>query len=864
MKSKRKANQSSEDVGLSKAKRKRPTTSFFIAGLGASAGGLEALRSFFDAMPGDSGVAFVIVQHLAPEHRSQMAELLARHTPMPVAQVKDGTVVEPNHVYLIPPGKCLKIFHGKLLLSEFKPGDGPNLPVDLFFRSLAEDCGERAIGITLSGAGSDGARGIRAIKEAGGMVMVQDERSAKFKGMPGSVIATGLADYILPASNMSRELLEFIRNPLIARPEEETRLPADGTTMEKIAELIRAQTGIDFSGYKQSTVMRRLARRMGITQIRDIKAYLAHLQASPEEVATLGRDLLISVTKFFRDAECFDVLRNRILPALFESSPNRAVRIWVPGCATGEEAYSIAMLVHELMAKTEQRFDVKIFATDVNQEAVVFAGAGLYPMSIAADVPHDLLARYFVAEGDAWRICRRIREQVVFARHNILRDPPFTRMDLVSCRNLLIYLRPEWQRKVVSQLHFALEPGGYLVLGLSETVGDRPAAFEPVDTKTRIYRKRASDHQAQEIISAPPTVPGAAQRSSAAAPPVGSPFREGERPEKISERITARLIAQFVPTCLVLNEKREVVHSFGEPQRFIAFQPGRASFDIVRLAPRELSLALSSAIQKVEREKLPVAYRRVRFERDGVSLLVNLRVEPLPAKEGEPMMLLVFFEEPKAAKGSRAKAGSSAFDATRKSIQRIADLEEELRGTQANLQTAIEDKNAANEEQQASNEELLASNEELQSGNEELESVNEELVTLNTELQQKISELTVANNDLENFLRTSEVATIFLDEQLRIRRFTPAVGREIPLVAHDIGRKLTNFSHPIIKALEEDLALVKNAGKPTMKTIETRPDVWHLLRVIPYRREGATDQGLVVTILDVSALRKGGDSLPKS
>lgn len=465
-----------------------PVSSFYVVGLGASAGGLEALRSFFEAVPEKSGAAFVVIQHLAPEHRSQMVELLATHTQAPVHRIEDGMTIQPDHVYVIPPGKCVKIVRNKLSL--FIPEKkSPHLPIDHFFRSLAEDRGELAIGIALSGTGSDGTLGVRAIKEAGGTVMVQDEGSAKFSGMPDSAGATGLADFTLPPAELARQLLLFIRHPLVARAKD-TEFKVGEATMRKIVRLIHEQTGIDFTGYKQSTVVRRIQRRIGIAQLAGPDEYLEYLQQSPQEVLGLGRDLLINVTRFFRDGEVFAALRDEILPAILKrASARKALRIWVPGCATGEEAYSIAILVQELVTARNEKWDVKIFATDLDQASIEYAGRGLYPKSIAADVAPKLLARFFVAENGALRISHAVREQIVFAHHNILHDPPFTKVDLISCRNLLIYLQAESQKKVVQLLHFALQPCGYLLLGTSETIGDRENAFETVNAKMRVFEK---------------------------------------------------------------------------------------------------------------------------------------------------------------------------------------------------------------------------------------------------------------------------------------------------------------------------------------------------------------------------------------
>ena len=826
-----------------------------MVGLGASAGGLEALRSFFAAVPAKSGAAFVVIQHLAPDHRSQMVELLATHTKAPVCQIEDDMTIEPDHVYVIPPGKCAKIFGGSLFLLEPEER-APHLPIDQFFRSLAEDQGHLAIGIALSGTGSDGTLGVRAIKEAGGTVMVQDEASARFSGMPDSAGATGLADYVLPPAEMAEQLLLFIRHPLMAQvtgPD----LIVEETTMHKIVSLLHEQTEIDFNHYKSSTVIRRIQRRIGIAQLASPEDYLEFLQQSPREVLALGRDLLINVTRFFRDGEVFAALREEILPALLKrAAARRTLRIWVPACATGEETYSITMLVHELVSGRREKWAVKIFATDLDKDSLEYASRGLYPKSIAADVAPELLGRYFVEEGESLRISPEIREQVVFAQQNILRDPPFTNVDLISCRNLLIYLRAESQKKVTALLHFALQPEGYLLLGTSETIGDRENAFEAVNARMRLFKKRGdSIPRIADVVN---PIPGVAPISNGTRGfvPFETRAADKKRQEKIWETVSARLMAEFGTTCLVLNAKHEILYSFGEPQRFLTVRPGHTSLSVLKLVPRALALALSSALRRAAKDNQTVRYSAVALPGESGGETINLKVEPLVTESGQSGAMLVFLQK---LQNAPATSGNE-FNPTRESIGRIADLEDDLESTKQRLQAATEDKETAQEELQATNEELLAGNEELQSSNEELESVNEELTTLNSEYQQKIAQLIVSNNDLENFLRTSDVATIFLDESLRLRRFTPAVTREIPLQKHDVGRALTEFAHPLIAAIAMDAEAVAGSGEPVMKTVETRPGVRHLVRLTPYRREGASDRGLVVTLLDVSALHDSENS----
>ena len=825
----------------------RSPRSFYIAGLGASAGGLEALTSFFDQLPPDSGIAFVVVQHLMPDHPSNMAMLLGRHTAMPVVQIEDGIVTEPNCVYVIPSGKWLEIYQGRLLLTEFEPDSGPRLSVDRFFRSLASDHGDRAIGIVFSGTGSDGTLGIRALKEAGGTIMAQAQETAKFKGMPASAISTGLADYILPPGEMAEALVKFVHHPLIAQPAGQ-QFEAMAPFLDKIAALIRSQTRIDFSGYKQNTILRRVERRMGVSQLSGPAEYLAYLQQSPKEVDALQRDLLISVTRFFRNAEAFAALREKAIAELFSRQPaGKPFRVWVPGCATGEEAYSIAMLFHEHALGGGQR-EVKIFATDLNAREVEFAGAGLYPKSIAADVTPEMLARYFTEEDEGYRISRAIRQSVVFARQDLLRDPPFTRLDLISCRNLLIYLQAPMQKKAFAFFHFSLLPGGYLFLGISETIGDRQAAFGTVDARARIYRKR-EDSPPQVATE---TVRALGIMDSNTPVPLGNTSRAARERSQTVERLKERLFAAFVPTCVAVNDKREIVHSFGRPERYLSLQAGRATLDVLKLAPRPLSLALSSALRRAAKTQEIVFIPGIRT---ATNITVDIKVEPLPADRDQPALLLVFFEERRAGRNAGGTPDNGGADIAHESAEHILHLEEDLLSATANLQDAIEDKETTNEELQAANEELLAANEELQSSNEELESLNEELTTLNSEYQRNIAELTLSTNDLENFLRTSDIATVFLDSGFRIRRFTPTAARELRLLPQDTGRLLTDLRNPVIDAIAKRLPLVGVSGSE-MESVETSPGVWHLLRLIPYRREGASDSGIVIVVLDITALEE--------
>ncbi|HEY0789501.1 MAG TPA: chemotaxis protein CheB [Chthoniobacterales bacterium] len=819
---------------------------FYVVGLGASAGGLDALNTFFSAMPPASGMAFVVVQHLSPDYKSQLVALLKRRTSMPVVQITDGMAVRANHVHVIPPNKCMVIFQGKLLLAPFPRGAGLKLPIDHFFMALAQDQAERGIAISLSGTGSDGARGVRAVKEAGGLVIVQDECSALFNGMPHSAIATGMADCILPPAEMPAFLRRFVNHPLLAPPRFNRWSPPEGA-LEKMSALIRAQTGVDFTHYKRSTLVRRLERRMGISQIENFDHYLEFLQQTPDELAALKTDLLISVTRFFRDAEAFRVLKATVIPALFAGAEKeQSIRVWVPGCATGEEVYSIAMLLQEHAAMLAVDYSIKVFATDVNAAAVNFAGTGRYPAGVAMDVPAELLAKYFTQEGDAYRVHRHLREKVVFATQNLLRDPPFTRVNLISCRNLLIYLQTARQHKVFALFHFALQPQGYLFLGSSETVGERQNAFESVDSKARIYRKLSSDSLVPPTaVLHPSWVVPALERVN--------PLSGAPRQEALRETIHANLLADFVPTCFAVNEQNEVLYSFGQPGNFTALPTGPAQLNLLKLVPRTVAGTLNAALSRARKESGVVSYRGVKWKGRDTTRLLQLTVKPMPAAAEGPSVLLVFLEEVNArpvAVGAGDAPPSPFTD------DHVAALEQELLTTRQDLQTAMHTQQASHEELQSINEELIAANEELQSGNEELESINEELSTLNFEYQRKNEELLVSNNDLENLLRTAEIGTIFLDATLRIRKFTPVAAEELNLLAGDADRLLTDLSHPLLRELAKAAQQAMAEKRATELIVEAQGRSWYLLRVSPYSREGASEHGAVATILNVSRLRQ--------
>ncbi|NPV87183.1 MAG: PAS domain S-box protein [Anaerolineae bacterium] len=839
-----------------------PQPPIYYVGIGASAGGLEALETFFTHMPPDSGMAFIIIQHLSPDYKSMMVELLSKRTEMRVQRAEEGMLVEPNCLYLIPPKKQLSIFHGKLLLSEIDHSRGINLPIDVFLRSLADDQAEKAVAIILSGTGSDGVRGIRAVKEAGGMVMVQSEESAKFDGMPRSAISTGLADFILPPEEMPEKLLSFARHPSAVKADLPQALLSDEDGMARIFALLRERTRVDFTFYKPSTVVRRIERRMTFNQANDLRDYVKYMETHPGEVMALYRELLIGVTSFFRDHEVFEELEEKHLPRLFERAERREMRFWVAGCSTGEEAYTLAILSREVMEKMGIHLDLKIFATDIDRDAIQRAGSGSYPESISADVPPRLLTRYFHRRDDHFHIDRSIREMVVFAQHNLVKDPPFTNIDLVSCRNLLIYLQPVLQYKVLDLLNFSLNPQGILLLGTSETTGELSDLFDPLHQKFKIYQSKGKRRPPGEVHEFPAAPEARAWQNRVR---VGArPLRTQEE-ERMLERFLQTLAGDYVPLALVVNEQMEVLHILGDAEGYFRFPSGKMTSDVTKMAVKDLSIPLATGLQKAFKTGEEIKYTNIRLNwRDQVKA-VQMRIRLLPGKKSQEPLAAVFIEEMATAPREASSSEVRVYDIGQEIEQRIHDLEQELQFTRENLQATIEELETSNEELQATNEELLASNEELQSTNEELQSVNEELHTVNTEYQSKIMELTELTNDLDNLMASTRIATLFLDENLEIRRFTPELKRIFKILEGDIGRPLSHITHTLVDVdLMEIIRRVEQSSVGQDIEVCTQEGDWYLLRVLPYFVGGMTASGVVLAFVDINLLKRTQDALAES
>ncbi|MBI4829008.1 MAG: PAS domain-containing protein [Nitrospinae bacterium] len=831
-------------------------------GIGASAGGLEALEAFFTNMPLRNGMSFIVVQHLSPNYKSLMSELLSKRTDMKVFRAEDGMLVSADCVYLIPPKKNLSIFHGRLILSDQDHGKGINLPIDIFLQSLAEDQREKSIAIILSGTGSDGVRGIRAIKESGGMVMVQNEESAKFDGMPKSALATGLADFILTPEEMPPQLLSFAKHPYVQKGATSVLQPdEDGLT--RIFSTIRRRTKVDFTYYKPSTVLRRIERRMTVNQIQDLKEYVRFVESNNQEVISLYRELLIGVTNFFRDRPAFESLENEYLPDLLSRDYEGEVRFWVAGCSTGEEAYSLAITCRETLESMGRSLNVKIFATDVDSDALVRASNGVYPESIVADVTPKLLSKYFFRRDDNFQIARSVREMVVFAQHNLIKDPPFTNIQMVTCRNLLIYLQPVLQRKALEMFNFSLNAQGVLFLGSSETLGEMGDYFETLDPKWKIYRSKGKRKLAgfthEAITRAPPYHEAGAEYFKS-----HRLLREHQE-ERVLDRMLNALTQEFIPCSVVVNDSNEVLHVVGDASPYLRLPMGKMLNDITKMAVKELAIPLANGIQKCFKTSEELKITNVRISEGDKTRFLQLRVKHLPGKKGQEPLVIVMFEEMQKEAASFTKADLQTYDISKEAEQRIVDLEQELQLTRENLQATIEELETSNEELQATNEELLASNEELQSTNEELHAVNEELYTVNTEYQRKIMALTELTNDVDNLLNSTQIGVVFLDENLEIRKFTQQAGTVFRLIQADVGRKFSHITHQLLDC--DPVALVNRVVKstaPAKEEVRSKEGGWYLLRAMPYQIGPETFSGVVITIVDLTDVKRAQEELAAS
>ncbi len=821
---------------------------FPIVGIGASAGGLEALEEFLRHVPAGSGLAFVVVQHLNPTHKGLLPELLQRATGMPVRQIKDRTRVQPDNVYVIPPNTDLSILRGVLHLLAPAAPRGLRLPIDGFLRALAADQRERSIGILLSGMGTDGTLGVRAIKEQGGLVLVQAPASAKFDSMPRSAIDAGLADVVAPAAELPGKLLATLR---YAPPTAPPGLPLEAKTqsaLEKVAILLRAHTGHDFSQYKKSTVYRRIERRMGLVQLDGIAAYVRYLQQSPQELELLFKELLIGVTRFFRDPPTWEQLKAVGVPALLARLPaGHGLRAWVPGCATGEEAYSLAIVVKEALAEQAPaaRQVLHIFATDLDRDAIDRARHGLFPANVAADVSPARLKRFFVKEARGYRIGREIREMVTFAQQNVLMDPPFTKLDLLSCRNLLIYLDPDLQKRLIPLFHYSLNPGGLLILGSAETVGGFTNLFTALDAKVRLYRRRESLRPRAPVEL--PAARGLGRPDAAEArPATAAPLNL----QVLAEQV---LLQRYAPAAVLVNDQGDILYISGRTGTYLEPAAGKVHWNVLAMAREGLRAALPGAFRQAFRRQMAVTLRHVNVRTNGGKQAVDVTVQPLAEPEALRGMGLILFADAAPAPGPAVpgrprRAGARSARGT--------DLERALQQAQEDVRITREEMQTAQEELKSTNEELQSTNEELTTSKEEMQSLNEELQTVNAELQAKVDELSQANNDMSNLLNSTNIATVFLDGALHVRRFTARASALIKLIPGDVGRPVTDLASDVLYPdLAADAREVLRTLVPIEKEIPTRTGHWFQARILPYRTLADQIDGVVVTFTVITAAK---------
>lgn len=833
--------------------------SFYVVGIGSSAGGLDALERFFGNMSESSGMAFIVVSHLDPNHKSIMPELIQKSTKMKLFQAEDGMLVKPNHVYVAPANRDLAILHGTIQLIEPPEAHGFRLPIDIFFKSLSADLGEKAICIILSGMASDGTEGLRAVKSELGMVMVQDPKSAKFDGMPSSAIKTGLADYILSPEEMPDQLMKYtsqkVKGALLDKAINDGKIP---DAFQKIFILLRTHTGHDFSLYKQNTIYRRVERRMNISQLDNLPNYIRLLQENSAETDKLFKELLIGVTNFFRDPESFEKMK-KLLSELVKSKPeNGQIRIWVPGCSTGEEAYSVAITLRECMNEAKKNFNVQIFATDIDSAAIEKARIGSF-LGITSDVSKERLNRFFTSDGNLFHIRKEIREMLVFAPQSVIKDPPFTKLDLISCRNLLIYFNAELQKRIIPLFHYSLLPNGILVLGSSETIGGFVDLFSMIDNKWKIYKRRDSIYSAQPFIEFP------------ASRPIGKTYETTMKKVEVNNisRLAEKIILQsYSPNCVIISENGDIVYIHGRTGKYLELTHGEAKMNIFQMAREGLQEELPALMRKVLSSKKSLTAEGIKVKTNGSTQLINLTVKPI--KEPTEMlgsMLLIFEEVLPQKKVSTSKI----IHYEKKPEKFIKELEHELKSAKENLRSTVEELETSNEELKSTNEEMQSTNEEMQSSNEEMEtskeelqSLNEELVTVNTELQNKNDELSIINNDMKNLLESNDIPTIFLDNNLFIKRFTFHATKVVNLISSDIGRPInhiaTNLKYE--KFIEDTREVLRTLVYKEIE-VQTNDGLWYQMRILPYRTTSNIIDGVVITFSDINKIKIVHEELNK-
>lgn len=828
---------------------------FPIVGIGASAGGLEALEQFFQNMPNGSGMAFVVIQHLDPNHVGIMPELLQRTTDMKVQQASDRLKAKPNCVYVIPPNKSMSLLNGALYLFDPVESRGLRLPIDIFFRSLADDRQEKSIGIILSGMGSDGSLGLKAIKEKNGIVLVQDTASAKFDGMPRSAAEAVIADIVAPAGDLPGKLIDFLKYIPVTQADNESD-HKNTSNLEKIVILLREQTGHDFSLYKKNTLFRRIERRKGIHQIDRIQHYVRFLQENPKEIEILFKELLIGVTSFFRDTAVWEKLAETFLPALLDNLPNGYVlRAWVPACSTGEEAYSLAIILKEAAenSKEYKNLSFQIFATDLDQDAIDKARKGFFPSNITADVSPGRISRFFTLEGEGYRVNTSIREMVVFAPQNVIKDPPFTKLDILTCRNMLIYMEPELQKKLITLFHYSLNPGGLMVLGTSETLGAQKEGFIEKDSKLKIFN-RAGTATTRELID----FPSSFHRHQTFSSEKVIPMKTADNLQTLAEQI---LLQHFAPASVLINQDGDILFISGRTGKYLEPAAGKANWNIHAMARDGLRHELPGAFRKVIKGEGPIVLHNIKVGSNGDIQLVDVTIQRIDNPIGiSGKIMIVFSDVPAKTEHATVpeQTGKKSTNARIKELEtELQRSFEELQSTREEMQTSQEELKSTNEELQSTNEEMQSTNEELTTSKEEMQSLNEELQTVNIELQIKVNDLLRANDDMKNLLNSTEIATLFLDKDMHIRRFTDQACNIFKLRNSDVGRPITDLVSELkYPEMGSHARQVMKSLSSIETTIETNDGRWFNVRIMPYRTMEDRIDGLVITFTDITLAKK--------
>lgn len=828
--------------------------SFPIVGIGASAGGLEALEEFFKNITKDSGMAFVVIQHLSPDHKGMMPEILQRTTALKVIQATENMAVEPDHVYIIPPNKSMTILKGYLHLSKPHEPRGLRLPVDTFFRSLAVYQEEKSIGIILSGMGSDGCEGVKAIKEKNGIVLVQDPKSAKFEGMPGSAISTGLVDIIAPVSQLPSRLIGLLEKNTYIKMDVQNDV--NKSSLQKIITLLLTQTGHDFSFYKKATLYRRIERRMDVHQILNINDYVHYLKDNPNELHILFKEILIGVTNFFRDPPIWDKLRDKILPDLIKTLPNGyMLRVWVTACSTGEEAYSFAIAFKEALGKVRmaKNISLQIFATDIDEDAILEARKGVFRSNIVSDVSQERISRFFTKTESAYTLNSSIRELVVFATHDLIKDPPFTKLDILFCRNVLIYMESDLQRKLMSLFYYSLKAGGIMVLGSSESVQQHEKLFSPIDNKLKIFKRSISPMEVEKM-----DFPSSYFRTDKSG---NEKYTNVKVPLNIQNFVEQQILHRFSPASVLINKDGDILYITGRTGKYLEPATGKANLNIYAMAREGLRYELLSAIGNAKKSYGTVYLRNIKVGTNGGKQYVNITIQSTEKPDEFKDTILIVFtdvDSPELTQTRKTKSGKEKiidYDNERE-IEYHRCLQE-LQSTREAMQTSQEELKSTNEELQSTNEELQSTNEELTTSKEEMQSLNEELQTVNLELQTRLNDLIQVNNDMKNLLNSTDIATLFLDRDLNIRRFTEKLTMIIKLRKSDIGRPFTDMVSDLkYPEMVNDAREVLRSLIYKENDLETTDKRWYKVRIMPYRTLDERIEGLVITFIDITVAKK--------